>query len=310
MIKKDIEPILIADNDFVKVVKTKKHVDVRFTERHNFEVSNNGDFVKPQQENRVVRLDKDTYLDQASGEIKEYIKKESRSDNESTFCRTKRELDWLIRNSFEGNTNEMLITLTFSEKVLDIKEANKEFNNFKRRMSRILKDKTTFEYILIREPHLDGSWHMHMLFKYELIDIDSNLLTSHGEWKKAFSTAWAKGIIDLQPITDPAGLSHYLSSHLMDIKLDKNGEEIESFTEGLTAKQVAKNQRLKLYPHNMNIYSSSKGIKKPMQVYMKYGECRELFNDEYVKNYDNSFKLFNDDFALTQRQIQLTKKDA
>lgn len=179
---------------------------------------------------------------------------------------------------------------------MDVKELNKIFNNFKRRMNRVFKNRLNYEYILIRESHLDGSWHLHMLFTYEMIDTMNDLPKTPGDWKKLFKEVWGKGIVDLQYITDVPGLSYYLTSLLMDIKLNENGEEIESFIEGLTAKQVAKNMRLSFYPHNMNIYSSSKGIKKPDQFYMMYGECKESFSDEYSKSYDNSFKLFNDDF--------------
>src|SRR5699024_533558 len=184
MKKQDIENITIADTDIVKVVKTKNHIDMRYTKNHNYEVSTTGESIKKQVRERIIRLDKDTYFDPASETIKEYVKKEKRSDNESTFFRTKRELDWLIRNSFGGGNNEMMLTLTFTEKVMDVKELNKIFNNFKRRMNRVFKNRLTYEYILIREPHLDGSWHLHMLFTYEMIDTINDLPETPGDWKK------------------------------------------------------------------------------------------------------------------------------
>lgn len=87
MKKQDIETITIADTDFVKVVKTNNHIDMRYTENHNNEVSTTGESIKKQERERIVRLDKDTYFDPASETIKEYVKKEKRSDNESTFFR-------------------------------------------------------------------------------------------------------------------------------------------------------------------------------------------------------------------------------
>lgn len=60
---------------------------MRYTENHNYEVSTTGESIKKQERERIVRLDKDTYFDPASETIKEYVKKEKRSDNESTFFR-------------------------------------------------------------------------------------------------------------------------------------------------------------------------------------------------------------------------------
>lgn len=103
-------------------------------------------------------------------------------------------------------------------------------------------------------------------------------------------------------ITEVNQLEVYLTSHLMDIAVDDNGEELELFADSLSSKSFSKNKRLELYPQHLNIYSSSNGFKKPRNLYMTYAECME-------KNWDNSILLFDDNFALLQRQIQLTLKE-
>lgn len=309
MKKQDIHELTILDSDLVRVVKTRNNIDIRFTQNNEQPRSEKGVTQKQKGEESVKRLDKDTYYDPMSGTVKEYDHKEKRIQNESTFFRTSRELNWVILNSFEGKENEIMCTLTFKNKVEEIKEVNRAFNNFVRRLNTFFKKTLMYEYIVIREPHLSGSWHMHMLFKYNVIMPSSKIPASIGDWHALINDKWKQGMVDVRAINQINELSAYLTKHLMDIKVDENGEEIESFSEGMSVKTGAKNKRLDLYPLGMKIYSYSKGIKKPPKKHMTYGEAKRRYDADFEKNYDNSFILYNDDFALMQRQIQLTKKD-
>lgn len=94
MKKQDINEIEILDNDIVKVVKTQNNVDIRFTVHKGMEDSHNGLTVEQKNEEKIRRLSKDTYYDPVSRTVKEYKHKEKRLENESTFFRTKRELNF------------------------------------------------------------------------------------------------------------------------------------------------------------------------------------------------------------------------
>lgn len=212
-------------------------------------------------------------------------------------------------NSFNGRGSELMLTLTFKDKMKDIKLLNRHFENFKRRLKTYFKGILKFEYIVIREPHLSGDWHIHMLFKYEVEKPSDKIPKTIGEWSSLITEKWQQGMVNIQIIEEVPQLAPYLTSHLMDLKVDENGEEIELFSNSHSSKTVAKNQRLNLYPNNMRIYSYSEGFKKPLKEYMRYSDCKREYEDEYEKNYNNSFLLHNDDFALMQRQIQLTKKE-
>ncbi|MCC5894063.1 MAG: hypothetical protein JJU16_01245 [Alkalibacterium sp.] len=310
MNKKDVNELTILDTDYVKVIPTQRNVDIRYTEK-NKETSSNGTgtTIAKQEYEPVKRLTKDTYLDPVSKTVKNYRHKVKRVENETTFYRTKRELNWLILNSFEGDSNELFITLTYRKAVENHTDLNKHFRNFIRRLATQFKKNVTFDYIVVREPHLSGNWHMHVLFKYFAANSSISLPHSINEWTDLIAEKWKLGFVHVKAIEEVNQLAVYLTKHLMDIAVDENGEEIESMADSMSTTAIAKNKRLDLYPLNCKIYSYSKGIKKPPKLYMTYAECKNRYGSDYEKNWDNSFLLYNDNFALLQRQIQFTRKE-
>lgn len=308
MNKKDIRQLPISDTDVVKVIPTKRNVDIRYTLKTDTEQTESLNSIRKESQ-PVKRLTKETYLDPATNSIRTYRQKEKRTENESTFYRTKRELNWLILNSFEGKENELFITLTYKEQMQDYEMLGKDFRNFMRRLSRHFKEEIDFDYIVVREPHLSGSWHMHVLMKYSTNTGSAAFQSSNREWTELITEKWQKGIVHISPITEVNQLAVYLTRHLMDIAIDDNGEEIELFADSLSPKSFAKNKRLELYPQHLKIYSYSKRIEKPRKLYMTYAECKEIYEETHEKNWDNSMLLFDDHFALQQRHIQLTLKE-
>lgn len=306
--KKDISELPISDTDVVKVIPPRRNIDIRYTQKTGHESADRSNSDRKEIE-PVKRLTRDTYLDSATNSVRTYQHKEKRTENESTFYRTKRELNWLILNSFEGKDNELFITLTYKNQMYNYEKLGKDFRIFMRRLSRHFKEEVTFDYIVVRDPHLSGSWHMHVLMKYST-NIDCTVLpTSNREWSELITEKWKKGIAHIAPITEVNQLAAYLTRHLMDISVDDNGEEIEMFADSLSSKSLAKNKRLELYPLHFKIYSYSKRVEKPRKLYMTYAECKERYGETYEKNWDNSMLLFDDHFALQQRHIQLKLKE-
>lgn len=308
MHKKDIRQLPISDTDVVKVIPTKRNVDIRYTLKTDTEQTESLNSIRKESQ-PVKRLTKETYLDPATNSVRTYQQKEKRTENESTFYRTKRELNWLILNSFEGKENELFITLTYKEQMLDYEMLGKDFRNFMRRLSRHFKEEIDFDYIIVREPHLSGSWHMHVLIKYSTNTDSAALPSSNREWTELITEKWKKGIVHISPIKEVNQLAVYLTRHLMDIAVDDNGEEIELFADSLSPKSLVKNKRLELYPQHLKIYSYSKRIERPHKLYMTYAQCRETYEETHEKNWDNSMLLFDEHFVLHQRHIQLTLKE-
>ena len=299
--KENIKQLPILNDDFVRVIPTLNNVDIRYAKR-----SENNTIQRKEQTSfptieKVKRIDKDTYLDPITNKEKKYKHNTERTQNELTFYRTRRELNWLILNNFAGGNQEIFLTLTYTDMLLNTTVLSTDFRNYMKRVGNQLKGNCSFEYIVIKEPHLSGSWHMHVLLR-----CNKEITT---EIKLILENKWKNGAIHTQAITQVNKLAAYLTSHLTNLIIDSDG--VDSITidySTMTTKNIIKNARLGLYPMQFRIYSSSKNIKKPLKRYMTFAECKHLYQVSHFKNYDASFKLFNKQFALIQRHIQLTKK--
>lgn len=298
--KENMNKIEILDCDFVRVIPTKNNVDIRYTKHPENSVIQRQEQVAVQSSEKVKRIDKETYLDPQTNEVKHYNRNTERTQNESTFYRTKRELNLLILNNFSGGKNELFLTLTYNVRFPNPFGLSADFRNYMKRVTKHFKSRYSFEYIVVREPHLSGSWHMHVLLQC------NGEITS--EIKIVLIDKWTKGSAHIQAINQVNKLAAYLTSHLTNLVIDENGEDsfmVDYST--MTTKTIMKNARLNLYPMQFRIYSSSKNIKKPVARYMTFAECKRLYQITHFKNYDASFKLYNSRFALVQRHIQLTR---
>jgi hypothetical protein len=299
--KQIIEELTILDTDVVKIIPTLNNIDVRYTKKNENDPTDEFERVE-----KVIRVDKHTYLNPNNNEVKNYNHKTKRTENETTFFRSKRELNWLILNNFKGDKNEFFLTLTYSEKMDRPSQLSSDFRNFIKRLKTIFKNNLKFEYILVKEPSMSGSWHLHILLKYELLNHCS--IDNISDLKDIIKRNWKKGKSHIKSIDNANKVASYLTSHLSNLVIDDCGQDTSdiSFTTD-TTKTIIKNSRLPLYPLNLKIYSSSVGIKKPYSQYMTYKECIKRYEMSHFKNWDTSFKLYNSNFAILQRQIQLTK---
>lgn len=303
MKKQIIEHLTILDNDFVKIIPTLNNVDIRYTKKSKNAPTTATEFERLE---KVRRVDKHTYLNPNDNEMKNYNHKTKRTENETTFFRSKRELNWLILNNFQGVNNELFLTLTYSEKMDRPSQLSLDFRNFMKRLKTVFKDRLKFEYILVKEPSMSGSWHLHILLKYELLNYYS--IDNISDLKDTIKQNWKKGKSHIKSIDNANKLASYLTKHLSNLVIDDCGQDtadIIFITD--TTKTIIKNSRLPLYPMNLKIYSSSSGIKKPYSQYIPYKECIKRYEMSHFKNWDTSFKLYNSNFAILQRQIQLTK---
>lgn len=298
--KENMNRIEILDSDFVRVIPTMNNVDIRYTKQPEKSVIQRRKQTTVQSSEKVKRIDKETYLDPNTNEVKEYNRNTERTQNESTFYRTRRELNWLILNNFSGGNQELFLTLTYNEPVQNPFELATDFRNYMKRINSYFKAQYSFDYVVIREPHMSGSWHMHVMLR-----CDDEITP---EIKAILTERWDNGTAHTQSIVQVNKLAAYLTSHLTHLVIDENGEDsVMVDYSSMTTKTIMKNARLDLYPMRFRIYSSSKNIRKPSKQYMTFAECKRLYQISHFKNYDASFKLFNSQFALVQRHIQLTK---
>jgi len=283
LVDKFIEP-----KDRVMVTKMGNIIELQYMEKYNRTA-------------KIRKIDKNSYEVLATGEIKQFELSETRKDNINSLRQTFKKLSYLINNNFSGRKNELWITLTYSEKEYDPKKVAKDYELFLKRLKYQTKELGELGAICVKEPHADGSWHMHVLLKYV-------------NRKKAYIAnerlrdIWGHGFVKINRIKQTDNLGAYLTAYLTDVSLDEldvvydtdsrdevfvsddelsqlnvseamlqNGSERICVTKTDKSKAVVKGGRLDYYPVDMKIYTHTQNMNRPERVEMDYDYARELY---------------------------------
>lgn len=110
---------------------------------------------------------------------------------------------------------------------------------------------------------------------------------------------WSHGITSTHKVFDGDGLALYFKVYLSDIEYeDDNADEeektdkpatVEKIVDGVS-KQFLKGERLKYYPAGMNLYSSSRGMKKPV--------VEELTNKEAMARVGDAELVYRETYSI------------
>src|SRR5699024_3425633 len=100
----------------------------------------------------IRKLNSDEYVLLETGEIKEFEKKENRSQSYNSLRQTFKRLRYLINNNFVGNKNELFLTLTYKENMTDPKKLYKDIEKFIKRLRYRFENESTIDYINVVEP--------------------------------------------------------------------------------------------------------------------------------------------------------------
>lgn len=184
------------------------------------------------------------YVVLETGEIKDMdVSSLSREDNLKSVRNTMKKLRRLIAHNFHGEKNELWITLTYKEHVIDPKET---YNHFKVFMKRMRKSYGSLEYISVIEPQASGRWHYHVLIKSD--DEIKRLYIPNEE----LALKWGRGFTKTKRLKNSDKVGNYVVAYLTDLKIpDENAT---------TDKKYIKGARLHLYPKGLRIYRCSRNI--------------------------------------------------
>lgn len=281
----------IEKNDRVTVTRMGNITELQYMEKSNHEP-------------RIRKIDKYTYEVLATGEIRQFNLSEKRKDNVNSLRQTFKRLAYLINTNFSGRKNEFWITLTYAKKEYDYKKMSKDYNLFIKRLRYQTRALGELQAIGVKEPHADGSWHMHMLLKYP-------------RRKKAyianerFAEIWGHGFVEINHIKHTDNVGAYLTPYLTDVSLDElevdyettdnddvivsedecsrqtldevfsqEGAERITLTKTDKSKAVVKGGRLAYYPIGMKIYTVTGDLREPERFEMTYEHAREKFGLE------------------------------
>ncbi|MDF2855387.1 MAG: hypothetical protein K0Q87_1238 [Neobacillus sp.] len=248
---------------------------------------------------KILKLDKNSYVYIPTGEIREFTSTaESRADNLHIVAQSLKRLRDLINTNVTEPLSTRWATLTYKENMTDEKRLYEDYKRFWQRFKYYLEKKKwpACEYIACAEPQGRGAWHLHviLIFENKAPFIPNNELAD----------IWGHGFTKITDLSNVTNVGLYLTAYLADMELS------EAITAGtlndgrLTAvkgkdenKAIIKGARLRLYPANMRIYRTSRGIKQPVVT-----ECTESEAQAVIGNaplvYEKTISLSDETGAV------------
>lgn len=248
---------------------------------------------------KIKKLDKDTYMDLETGEIKAFKHMENRTDDLNNIRVSMGNLRDLINTNVIDPKHCKWVTLTYAE---NMKEQNKLHDDFKVFNKAFRRKGYEYEYIAVAEPQGRGAWHLHVLFIFDHVVeyIPNDLIAG----------CWRQGWTVTKKVDNVDNVGAYLTAYLGDIPLeefDKLKDEGVNFTgenhnikecevDGVKKKMV-KGARLHMYPPGFNLYRSSRGIKRPIVEYMKEEKAQKKISSDKL-TFELTIALWDDDIKF------------
>ena len=210
-----------------------------------------------QQGQTIKVIEGKRYVNLETGEIHDMdTSNNSRFDNLKSTKQTMKKLRRIIAHNFTGGENQLWITLTYREHVINPEVVYKDFKAFIRRIRHSFGH---VEYIAVIEPQASGRWHLHVLLKN-----DSELTIPNNDLAKM----WVKGFTKTKRLRRADKVGNYLIAYLSNLQIGDEGSE---------NKAIVKGTRLYMYPKGIRIYRTSRGIEKPLEVTTTKGELMETY---------------------------------
>ena len=278
--------VVISPEAMVTVTQMNHLTEIQYMEKMNRAVA-------------IKKLNKDEYVNLATGEIKEYQHIENRSESYNSLRQTFKKIRYLINNNFTGKPNELFVTLTYAENMTDTKRLYTDMNKFIKRLKYKYKESSDIDYLSVVEPQGRGAWHIHVLLRFNALS--SVFVPSH-----ELAGLWGHGFIKIERIQNVDNIGAYLSAYLADVELTgdniynavaEDREIVEKEVDGVK-KQFIKGGRLHMYPSGMNLYRKSKGIAFPERKKMTYKNAKKIVGSGQP-HYSKRYEIESDEFSNT-----------
>lgn len=250
---------------------------------------------------RITRLDNEHYIDNATGELRQFQHIENRAqDRNSVRASLARLRDYLNAN-IDDVKKCRWVTLTYAENMRDPERLKVDFKCFNRRCR---SKYGNYEYITAAEPQGRGAWHLHvvMIWPDKAPYIPNDVLRD----------MWGQGFVTVKRLEDIDNVGAYLTAYLGDMELQemknsgiilcdcqvKEVEVSDEKTGEKLKKRIVKGARLILYPPKFNLYRCSRGIKKPVVSYMTEKEAQKKVRAATL-TFEKTIKLETNGFHNT-----------
>lgn len=219
---------------------------------------------------KIKKLDRDNYLEVATGEVKEYRHNINRGQITNSIHRSMRYLRDIINCNVTSPENCLWCTFTYKDCMQDSKQLYEDNRRFIQRLQYYLKKHNlpSCSFITTAEPQQRGAWHLHtiLLFPQKAPFIPNATMRN----------LWRNGFVNVQSLKDAKNAGLYLTAYLTNLPLetaigqgtvradsvktvsalDENGKRV--------SKAVVKGQRLFMYPVGFRLFRCSRDIKRPI----------------------------------------------
>lgn len=246
------------------------------------------------------------------GEVKDFKRGATKADNFQSVSRTLAKIREIINTNVTIPQNCRWITLTYAENMTDAKRLYEDFKNFWKRFLYWNKAQGLEkpEYISVVEPQGRGAWHVHAFFiwPHAAPHIDNNAV---------LEKLWPFGFTKCKAVTAVDNPGAYFSAYLGDMELSEleslsDAERIAALNDGCdllekeaadesgkkVKKRIVKGARLALYPPGMNLYRTSRGIKRPRVMKMSYEDAQKKVSSAKL-TFSQSYRIIDDSGKTT-----------
>ena len=259
----------------------------------------------------IKRLDKDTYLDKRTGEVKMVNHMTNREQDKKSLSRSLKELRQIICANVTDTSHVRWVTLTYAENMTDTKRLYDDFRKFNQRFQYYLKKNGygKAEYITCVEPQGRGAWHNHILFIWE----KKAPFIPNSELERI----WGHGFTKITALDNVDNVGLYLTAYLTDVSLDEIIETEIPIRDRVRStikhgKKYIKGTRLSLYPANCRLYRTSRGIKKPEYQWMRPDKAMEQVENA-VLTFEKNVKILDTETGfntvISTQEYHMTKKN-
>ncbi len=220
----------------------------------------------------VRKLAGGRYVNTDTGEITDATK-HTRATELSSIHKTVTKIRHLIDLNFDGSTNEVVLCLTYegnTDRILtppDAVNSREQLTANEQAKTACMNDIWRFmnklryhfqdtghqlKYIWVIQPHASGQIHFHVLIKR----LNSTAFTPN---LADLQRLWGHGEtgVEIEQVQDIRKLGAYISAGMLNDTPDPNDPD-----------KLTHYERLKYYPANMKIYSTSRNLTRPQPVTM------------------------------------------
>lgn len=200
--------------------------------------------------------------------------------------------------------DDWLMTLTYADNMQDVKQADKDFKAFIRKLRQ--KDKN-IKYLAVREFQKRGAVHFHILINYEFCVSkygEEDFITELFQREKEMGELWGHGFVDLQTLN----ANRSKNKEYEGKAVDNVGAYIAKYMN-----KSADDERLKGH----KLYLTSRNLEKPIVItdleavitcdLLELHTKKETFTNSYESEYLG--KIIYKEYNMTRIKEQLNDKD-